>query len=184
MKLEKNQVLEEAYCLLDESGLDKFNMRALAKRLDVSATALYWHFSNKDELFSAMASRFYALGYGVVGNQSDWQQALKDFAYSLRDALLQYRDGARLCAIAKMTDRTPEESRRSITAPFLKMGLTEDDTLTLEAATISFVLGWCLYQQNVDARGHLQQMMDFDATFDSGLAAIVKGFECRFIGRG
>ncbi|MEY9890276.1 AcrR family transcriptional regulator [Catenulispora sp. MAP5-51] len=44
------QIVRAAIAQLDEEGLDGLNMRALGKRLDVAATAVYWHIKTKDEV--------------------------------------------------------------------------------------------------------------------------------------
>jgi AcrR family transcriptional regulator len=48
--LTADQIVQAAIAQLDEEGLDGLNMRALGKRLDVAATAVYWHIKTKDEL--------------------------------------------------------------------------------------------------------------------------------------
>jgi AcrR family transcriptional regulator len=45
-----DQIVCAAIAQLDEEGLDGLNMRALGKRLNVAATAVYWHIKTKDEL--------------------------------------------------------------------------------------------------------------------------------------
>ena len=48
--LTADQIVKAAIDQLDEEGLDGLNMRALGKRLDAAATAVYWHIKTKDEL--------------------------------------------------------------------------------------------------------------------------------------
>jgi AcrR family transcriptional regulator len=48
--LTADQIVRAAIAQLDEEGLDGLTMRALGKRLDVAATAVYWHIKTKDEL--------------------------------------------------------------------------------------------------------------------------------------
>ncbi|MFJ5776448.1 TetR/AcrR family transcriptional regulator [Streptomyces sp. NPDC093094] len=48
--LTKEQIVRTAIDLLDAEGLEGLNMRALGKRLDSAATAVYWHVKNKDNL--------------------------------------------------------------------------------------------------------------------------------------
>jgi AcrR family transcriptional regulator len=48
--LTADQIVQAAIAQLDEEGLDGLNMRALGKRLEVAATAVYWHIKTKDEL--------------------------------------------------------------------------------------------------------------------------------------
>ncbi|MGF1431667.1 TetR/AcrR family transcriptional regulator [Kitasatospora sp. LaBMicrA B282] len=48
--LTREQIVRTAIELLDEEGLDGLNMRALGRRLDSAATAIYWHIKTKEEL--------------------------------------------------------------------------------------------------------------------------------------
>ncbi len=48
--LTRNQIVRTAVELLDADGLEGLNMRALGKRLDSAATAVYWHVNNKNNL--------------------------------------------------------------------------------------------------------------------------------------
>lgn len=55
MPLDRDQIIRETLELLDESGVQGLNMRALGARLDAAPTAVYWHVKNKDELLVAVA---------------------------------------------------------------------------------------------------------------------------------
>ena len=48
--LTPDQIVGAAIELMDAEGLEGLNMRALGKRLDAAATAMYWHVKNKDNL--------------------------------------------------------------------------------------------------------------------------------------
>lgn len=176
MKLEKQQVIDAAFDLLNEVGIEKFNLRALAAKLSVSATALYWHFSDKDQLISHMVSRIYAKAYHAIGTQLTWQEALQDFGMELKSTIMSYRDAARLCAIAKPESTDLEHNTRKISDPLKKFGLSVSQAISYEASIISFVLGWSVYKQNQQTSAHLERMMDFEKTFEMGLSAMINGF--------
>jgi AcrR family transcriptional regulator len=44
------RIAAAAVDLLDEGGVDRLTMRSLARRLDVTATALYWHVTSKEDV--------------------------------------------------------------------------------------------------------------------------------------
>ncbi|SEH01210.1 regulatory protein, tetR family [Nonomuraea solani] len=50
--LTREQIVNAAIDLLDAEGLEGLNMRALGKRLDSAATAVYWHVGSKDNLIA------------------------------------------------------------------------------------------------------------------------------------
>ena len=60
MQLHKRDVVEAATSLLDDYGIADLSMRRLARELNVSPGALYWHFANKQQLLGAVADRILA----------------------------------------------------------------------------------------------------------------------------
>jgi AcrR family transcriptional regulator len=52
--LSREAIIPAALALMDAEGVDGLSMRKLAGRLGVSAQALYWHFSSKDDLCQAV----------------------------------------------------------------------------------------------------------------------------------
>ena len=57
MQLHKRDVVDMATSLLDNYGIADLSMRRLARELNVSPGALYWHFANKQQLLGAVADR-------------------------------------------------------------------------------------------------------------------------------
>ncbi|WP_098247821.1 TetR/AcrR family transcriptional regulator [Streptomyces formicae] len=58
--LTRDQIVRTAVDLLDADGLEGLNMRALGKRLDSAATAVYWHVKNKDNLVLLATDRVWS----------------------------------------------------------------------------------------------------------------------------
>ncbi len=50
--LTREQIVRSAIDLLDAGGLECLSMRALGKRLDSAATAVYWHVGSRDNLIT------------------------------------------------------------------------------------------------------------------------------------
>src|SRR5215203_6820688 len=105
--LQRDSIVQTALALMNDIGLDALSLRRLADDLHVQAPALYWHFKNKQELLNEMATamltspRHAATPPELIGN--DWQTWLLRLANFMRDALLQYRDGVRLLAVAEVS---------------------------------------------------------------------------------
>lgn len=86
----RDQIVEGAIGLLDEDGLDGLNMRALGKRLDAAATAVYWHVGSKDDLVSLAvdaAWREIALPDPLMVH---WRTAARAMATELRSMLARH----------------------------------------------------------------------------------------------
>jgi AcrR family transcriptional regulator len=83
--LNRHEILDAAIELL-EGGPHALTMRALAERLDVSATALYYWFPSKAELLDAIAEYVSA---GIVAVDQDglsWRARLRSLSRSIVDA--------------------------------------------------------------------------------------------------
>lgn len=93
MQLHKRDVVEAATTLLDSYGIADLTMRRLARELDVSPGALYWHFANKQQLLGAVADRILQ---SVDDVPAGWRDRVTGLSGRLRDALLSHTDGAEL----------------------------------------------------------------------------------------
>ncbi|UUO00289.1 TetR/AcrR family transcriptional regulator C-terminal domain-containing protein [Mycolicibacterium novocastrense] len=93
MQLHKRDVVAAAATLLDSYGLADLTMRRLARELEVSPGALYWHFTSKQQLLGAVADRILE----PVGDATGaWRDRVSGICAALRDALLSHTDGAEL----------------------------------------------------------------------------------------
>ena len=60
MALDRDQVVDAAWHILQTYGLGDLSMRRLARELGVQPGALYWHVANKQELLTVLAERMVA----------------------------------------------------------------------------------------------------------------------------
>ncbi len=177
INLDRKQLVTAAFDLMQEVGLDALSMRALAARIGVQAPALYWHVSDKAELLGLMAADIHAQTRAAVADAADWRDWLRAFGHSFRRQLLQRRDAAKLCSIAKPDMTRTEEAAQEISAPLMVRGLSQHDALSFQASVIALTLGWSVYQNSGPMADFLATMMDFDQSYATGLDALVRGFE-------
>lgn len=126
MALKKEKIIEEALELLNENGLEGVTLRKLAKRLNVYASALYWHVKNKEALVNEMAETLLQKEFPEIKQQKkneSWQDWLIRLLNKLRNALLSYADGARVVAGSQLS--------------FMMAKLTEEAISVLVNANIS-----------------------------------------------
>jgi AcrR family transcriptional regulator len=88
VQLHKRDVVDAATALLDNYGIADLTMRRLARELQVSPGALYWHFANKQQLLGAVADTILDGVPSATG--------VAEVCDRLRDALLSHTDGAEL----------------------------------------------------------------------------------------
>ncbi|HVZ83508.1 MAG TPA: TetR/AcrR family transcriptional regulator C-terminal domain-containing protein [Terracidiphilus sp.] len=107
MALDRTQIVQHAFAVLNDAGLDGLTLRRLASRLHVKAPALYWHFASKQALLDEMATE--VLRRAMRENAplealTNWQEWAAGTYCGLRSTLLQYRDGAKMFSGTYLTD--------------------------------------------------------------------------------
>jgi AcrR family transcriptional regulator len=142
---DRSRIVDVALRLLDEHGLADLTMRRLAAELDVRASALYWHFENKQTLLAAVADRIVAAA--ETGPDADPTVV----ARALRDALLAHRDGAEVVistqALALGADQAHERLRVALSPSH-----GEAASRRAAAVLLQFTLGHAsLVQQRLQA---------------------------------
>ncbi|MFT4234016.1 MAG: TetR family transcriptional regulator [Microbacterium sp.] len=164
---DRESIITAALAILDAQGLADLTMRRLAEALGVRASALYWHFENKQALLAAVADRIVA------------EAASANSARALRDALLAHRDGAEVVLSTQALSLGEDAPRRILTT-----GLTDTpDPERAAAILLPYVLGHAsIVQQRLQAaelgvitRSAKAIRADADAEFDTGVSAILAG---------
>ncbi len=205
--LDRKRVADTALALLNETGLDGLTLRAIAKELDVKAPALYWHFKDKQALLDEMATEMYRRM--VAGTRLDpgdtWQERLRKANHGLRDALLAYRDGAKVFSGSRFTGtehaHAMEETLRLFTAAGFTLGQAVRATTTAFTYTIGFVIeeqgvqplpherreGYDVAERArlfadypLTARAGAEIFTDYGTHFEEGLDIVVAGIAARY----
>lgn len=176
--LDRETVISAAFAALNELGLDRLTMRAVAQRLSVHPPALYWHFRDKAELLTEMAATMNRQARAGIEDCADWQAWLDAFARGRLRALMSCRDGARLGAIAPVAgavDILGHDQRESITRPLTARGMSEPEAHAANASIMAFTLGWAAYLSNAGMAELLGKLFDPEVAFERGLAALIRG---------
>jgi AcrR family transcriptional regulator len=124
--------LEAAYQSLLESGIDTVKILPLAKKLGLSRTSFYWFFKDREELLSALLSRWREKNTGNIIKQSE------AYAGSITEAMLNVFD----CWLdKKLFDSQFEFAVRSWALQSAEIGaeVQKADQLRLDALTRMFV---------------------------------------------
>ena len=88
--LSRARVLDAAIKLADQGGLGSLSMRKLGQELGVEAMALYYHFSNRDEVIDGIVDIVFS-EIELPTDGTGWKTAMRQRAISLRDVLLRHR---------------------------------------------------------------------------------------------
>jgi TetR/AcrR family tetracycline transcriptional repressor len=175
MNLDRGRIIEAGLDLLRVEGLAALNMRAIAGRLGVRASALYRHFPSKEKLLGEMSARLFLDAQADLPDNLDWSAWLLEFGGALRANLLHFRDSAIMCTTAPPPSEDAQSVARSIAAPLTRRGVATDDALADIASVVAFTVGMTAYQQSEAYAEFLDRMLGFDRAFQRGLEALVRG---------
>ena len=183
MQLHKRAVVDAATTLLDSYGIADLTMRRLARELNVSPGALYWHFANKQELLGAVADR----NLESVGDVSGgWRDRVAGTCGRLRDALLSHTDGAELVSASFAAGQSDAMARilTQLSGAAADAGVDPTHAELAARTIVYYVLGFTVDEQSRlqwDAAGaelpDEQSVLSDDpsARFEFGLRLLVDG---------
>jgi TetR/AcrR family transcriptional regulator, tetracycline repressor protein len=147
VQLHKRDVVEAATTLLDSYGIADLTMRRLARELDVSPGALYWHFANKQQLLGAVADRILEPVDDVTG---DWRDRVTGVCVRLRDALLSHTDGAELVSASFAAGQSAAMAQilARLTAAAAEAGVEASHAELAARTVVYYVLGFTADEQS------------------------------------
>lgn len=164
-----DDIINGAFELAEELGIDNVSMPLLGKHLGVGVTSIYWYFRKKDELLNAMTDR--ALKQYVFATPyveaKDWRDTLRNHARSIRKTFL---GNPILCDLilirsalspraAKLGAAAVEKAIESL----IEAGLSPEDAFDTYSAVSMHVRGSVvlqrLYDKNRSSDGFEERMV-------------------------
>jgi AcrR family transcriptional regulator len=184
VQLHKFDVVDAATALLDTYGIADLTMRRLARELDVSPGALYWHFPSKQALLGAVADRI--LEPMLRDSAADgWRERIVAVGSSLREALLSHTDGAELVSATFAAGQSEAMTKvvGQLAAAAADAGVAPGKDDVAARSVVYYVLGFTADEQSRlqwDAAGALPDAQsvlatDPSARFAFGLSLLVDG---------
>ncbi|ADV26804.1 Tetracyclin repressor domain-containing protein [Pseudoxanthomonas suwonensis 11-1] len=170
MAIQREQIIETAFRLLDEEGLDGMTLRKLASGLGVRAPSLYWHFSGKRALLDAMADALLADVARNIPPASPWRQTLHRIGRELRQAFKSRRDGARVYAGTYAVSPNVLRTAEAMTSAFARAGADPALAASASLHVMYYVLGFVIEEQALPA-----DPAELDALGNAFLAAVRAG---------
>lgn len=192
----RERVLEAALTIVETEGADALTMRALAAKLGVAVTAIYWHVGNKQQLLAALVDRIGTeVGRVTVTGRTPAARVLSA-ARSLRRNLVVHRD---LVALTNEQGRNRVvfvPARRALAEAFAAGGLRGARLANAAASVLHLVVGSVLIERAADrapvqrdagalwdgappvdrtAAARLAEHLDPEQVFDVALEALVRG---------
>ena len=187
-------ILDTAAVLIENDGVDAFSMRALAERIGVAVTSIYWHVGGRDALFDSLVDRLLAEMAGLPMAGDGPVNRIAALARNQRSLLIRRQH---LLAIAHERDRTPAlflPVQQRLAAELAELGVTGTHAaLVLRAIQVHVISSAVMQFSAVRAPRHqeedpslwtadwpdqalvaaLQSPTDYDAVFEYGLDALL-----------
>jgi len=147
----QEHIIATALEILAEDGLENVSVREIAKRLNIKAPSLYWHFKNKEALVDYMAEAILKEQFAQIQPRADdqpWDEWLLDIMVQLRKAMLAYPDGGRVVAGANLYPAvTLGDLFETIMASLTSAGLRLQLSRTVAMTVIDYTFGYVIEEQ-------------------------------------
>ncbi|MGO1837968.1 MAG: TetR/AcrR family transcriptional regulator C-terminal domain-containing protein [Candidatus Microbacterium stercoravium] len=146
----RDRLVSAALDVLDDGGIDAVTVRAVARRLDVQAPALYWHVRNKQELLDEMGTEIQRRVQEALGGMAvsgDWREDLRRCARALRAEYLAHRDGARVFSGTRLTDARLLRAQEPWFEGWTTAGFSLEQAVDAAQLVTSFVVGFVIEEQ-------------------------------------
>lgn len=140
--LTSEMILAESMRLLDEDGIDGFSLPKLGRALGADQTAVYRHFSSKDDIVIALADRLIEDAMAGIGPLDCWVDTLTDLAWRLRRTYHAHPAAASISAYR--TSQGPAEIRAVdiVVGAMLRAGFEGAEAALMYRAVADFALSW------------------------------------------
>jgi TetR/AcrR family tetracycline transcriptional repressor len=184
VQLHRRDVVDKATKLLDDYGIADLTMRRLARELNVTPGALYWHFADKQALLGAVSDRILQ-PTSTTAEQSQWADRIHAICTGLRNALLSATDGAELVSASFAAGKSEQMASilERLTSAAAEAGIPPPNSDLAARTVLYYVLGFTADEQSRlqwDAAGALadeQSILNRDNTarFQFGLELVIAG---------
>ncbi|SEL30658.1 TetR/AcrR family transcriptional regulator [Nonomuraea pusilla] len=195
--LTRERIVTAAVDVLDAEGLDALTMRRVGAQLGVAAMSLYRHVPNRDALLAAVVDHLFAEAVAEPLREDGWADALIRFAAAYRGTLLAHPHAVPLLATHPVDVETGTALLAGLLERFAASGIEPQDALLAVQSVGVYVLGHALAQvgtppgtdeppppadTDTDTDTGDAAAAFYDHWFDTGLRAMVTGFEHRLTG--
>lgn len=149
--VDRHRIAATALEMIEEVGVEKLTMRAVAARLDVSAMALYHHVEDKDELLRLVGDDILGAIDLPDPESGNWRDLFTDVSMAAVDALLAVPGLSSVLLSSKILPN----ARRLVTFcihQFERAGLDHATAQEVYAGVQTLVLGRLLIEENANYR--------------------------------
>jgi TetR/AcrR family tetracycline transcriptional repressor len=150
VSLSRDQILATAFEILETDGIERLTVRALAAKLGVAVTAIYWHVGDKQALLEGLVERIIARLGPVKARGREPEERIMSIGRSLRQTLLRQPD---LVAVVHRQGRTAalfQPARRVLVRELTAAGLNGAEAALAVQAILNLVIGSVLVDRQLE----------------------------------
>ena len=139
--LTREKILNTGLEIMDREGPQGLTMRRLAQRLEVTATAIYYHFDGREEVLGAIVDHVCAAIVAEAPQDGGWTQRLRGLLMAFMKHASAH-PAASAWAITRYAHRPPAmRIHEAILAVLLDVGFSADDAVYVKSAVMRFCVG-------------------------------------------
>jgi len=189
--LSRASITDAAIDFIEDHGLDRLSMRALATELGCGTMSLYSHVRNRDDLVAAIVGELLERSGILAVTASEftgWQQLITASLHAYRDLAVDYPGSFELLALAPYDVAPVVEHLERLVVALRRAGVTGDRAYevlgALDAYATGFLMVWARAQagrkeSDERASSSLRDLRTLEV-FDQGLRVFIEGFELEF----
>lgn len=193
MKTEKKiavsqeRIVEQAIDLLNQHGIEKLTMRALAEALAIKAASLYWHIKDKQDLYNQITEKMCAEIRPACGLK-DPKAYLMEVSVLYRQKLLEVRDSVELFMHSVPVTPQRFELIKNLLICLLHLGIKEENCLLAGNLYNNYILSFVADEVIMETEhkaipnpftgilGTAYRPLSMDTQFMRGLEVLFAGF--------
>jgi len=175
-QISREQIVDEALLLLQETSLAGLKMRVLGERMGIKAASLYWHFPNKAALLAAMSETLFLRALENVEPADDWQSWMRSLGRSVWDNLLEIDDSGLLIMSAELSKEQFERTIAAVRVPMEKFDIDQEQALRLHSGIQALMIGWVTFAHSEFIQ-RFEDLMDTRGAALETLDAMIAGWE-------
>jgi hypothetical protein len=137
---------EKSIEILNRDGIDGLTMRLLAKELKIKAASLYWHFADKQALFTEI-SELLCLALPLPEDSTSPTEFLMTIFAGFRTVLLSTKDS--VIVFENSHPFTPKRMQiiRAAARAFISLGVKQENLMTVSNMFNNYVLSFAADEQ-------------------------------------
>jgi AcrR family transcriptional regulator len=193
MDITREKIVQAALEILNRKGIGSLSMRVLADKLDIKAASLYWHISNKTELYGLIAEHICTQiqlpnSKYRLARRKDAKKYLLELNLQYRKKLLETRDSAAIFTNSDPVTPRRKELIKTILDSLRILGVKPGNCLAAANMLNHYVLSFIadefrfkdLSRKGMDIAGTFGNQFvmasNFDDQFLYGIGVLLSGF--------